>query len=251
MNVSVDEMTGLLADAKKNIHSFDTVLTRFEKTNTKNYGRTMPRWVPDYEETLQLISDTLTIYIPENANLADLGAGTGRASKRLLADFPAVSINLVDYSANMLSECEQTLAEFNGRYKTTVANLFDSDFTVGQGEYHATVSTFAICHGRRKEQYLKLYQTIFKGLKPGGCFICFDHIAGATDQLTALNMMNWHNFLAPEFDHATRQEIVGSTYEEDTPLSFTTHANLLQQAGFTAVDLLWKKQIFGIYIGIL
>ncbi len=34
------------------------------------------------------------------------------------------------------------------------------------------------------------------------------------------------------------------------PLTMAQHLRLLEEEGFTAVDVLWKKQIFGLYIGI-
>ena len=51
-------------------------------------------------------------------------------------------------------------------------------------------------------------------------------------------------------DKAARERTLESTYEEDSPLTLAQHMTLLQGVGFTAVDVLWKKAIFGLYIGI-
>jgi hypothetical protein len=41
-----------------------------------------------------------------------------------------------------------------------------------------------------------------------------------------------------------------STYQEDSPLSLRQHLNLLSAVGFSAVDVLYKRDIFGMYAGI-
>jgi SAM-dependent methyltransferase len=46
-----------------------------------------------------------------------------------------------------------------------------------------------------------------------------------------------------------REGIVG-TYQEDSPLSVRHHLHLLSAAGFAAVDVLYKRDIFAIYVGV-
>ncbi len=51
-------------------------------------------------------------------------------------------------------------------------------------------------------------------------------------------------------DHDETLQLQSSIFVKDTSLSISSHYDRLKEAGNTAVDLLCKKQIFGIYIAI-
>jgi hypothetical protein len=87
-------------------------------------------------------------------------------------------------------------------------------------------------------------------LKPQGYFVCYDHVLGDTFELTALNALGWHRLLsASQTAEQAREGIVG-TYQEDSPLSLRHHLELLSAAGFAAVDVLYKRDIFAIYAAV-
>ncbi len=240
----------MLTEMRATLDSEEKVLARFEGVDTAVYGDSMVNWVPDYELTTQLMLDALRPYLATNAKVVDLGAGTGRASQQLMDEFPDIFVTLTDFSANMLAGAAEKLADYPGRFATVEAGLFDDDFDFADETFDAAISVFAIHHGREVVQYQTLYNKIYNWLKPGSCFLCFDHVLGATNDLTALNMMNWHNMMVERFDMPTRDWIVGTTYQEDSPLPLVQHITYLTEAGFTAVDVLWKKHIFAIYIAI-
>ena len=240
----------LLQRARENAHSRDTILTRFEGTDTAVYGQSMSKWVPDHDEVWALMVEAIRPFVNTDSQLLDVGAGTGRFAKMVLSAFDGLHILLTDFSANMLAGATEKLADFEGRFGTQTADFFSDEFVFEDGRFDCIYSTFAIHHGREVAQYAALYRKIHRWLKPGGCFICCDHILGATDYLTALNMAQWDKMMQPYLDQKTRDWTIESTYEEDSPLTMVQHLELLEKAGFTAVDVLWKKQIFGLYMGI-
>jgi SAM-dependent methyltransferase len=113
--------------------------------------------------------------------------------------------------------------------------------------FDCIVSVFAICHGREFGQYARLYANLHRWLKLGGSFVCYDHVLGATDQFTLLNVAGWREFMLRSMAKEQADEGVLSTYQEDFPLSLPQHLQLLTEAGFHAADVLYKRDILAIY----
>jgi len=65
-----------------------------------------------------------------------------------------------------------------------------------------------------------------------------------------LNALGWHRLLAASQSAEQAKEGIVGTYQEDSPLSLRQHLALLAAIGFSAVDVLYKRDIFGIYAGI-
>ena len=189
-----------LQRARRNTHSYDTLLNRFEETNTAGYGQSMPKWVPDHDEVWALMIEGIRPFVNVDSQLLDLGAGTGRFAEMVLSNFEGLNILLTDFSANMLAGAENHLAQYADRIGTQTADFFSDELVFEDGRFDCIYSTFAICHGREVADYAALYGKIQRWLKPGGCFICCDHILGATDYLTALNMAGWDKQMQPHFE---------------------------------------------------
>ncbi len=112
------------------------------------------------------------------------------------------------------------------------------------------MSVHAIHHGRHRGAYRNLYDKIYKWLKPDGCFASLDNVAGDTLELSTLNYASWAESLRLEYDSESIRQIVESTILEDSPLSLREHLEILSDSGFKRTDVVWKKHIFGLYVGI-
>jgi hypothetical protein len=75
-------------------------------------------------------------------------------------------------------------------------------------------------------------------------------VRGDTFELTALNAMGWHRLLAAGQPAEQAKDGIVGTYQEDSPLSLRRHLALLSAAGFSAVDVLYKRDIFAIYVAV-
>lgn len=245
-----DMITDLLAGGNEAKVSPGQIKERFDGEDTAVYGSQIPRWLPDYPSVHELIYKILHPYISEGAKILDLGGGTGRVSKLLLDKFPSCHIVVQDLSANMLEEVPRTLRDYPDSFECVEGDFFAETFDLDSGQFNGIVSVNAIHHGRHPDNYRRLYHKIYKWLKPGGCFICLDHVAGETLELTALNYMNWAESLKPEFDSESIRQIIETTIREDSPLSLGQHLAFLKGSGFIKTDVMWKKYIFGLYVGI-
>jgi hypothetical protein len=95
-----------------------------------------------------------------------------------------------------------------------------------------------------------LYKKIYRWLKPRDCFTCLDNVAGDTQELATLNYANWARALESEYNTESIRRIVETTILEDSPLSLREHLEILRESGFKNADVIWRKHIFGLYLGI-
>ena len=245
------ELATLLQTAQATQWAYSSINDYWETlANPVQYGMSMAKWIPDYEYAHKLLLDTLGLYLPPAGNVLDLGAGSGRIAKMVLTRFPDCHVTLADASANMLNATAQTLADFPGRYATALGDFLHDGLSFPDESFDCIVSVFAICHGRGIEQTARLYANLHRWLKPGGCFVCYDHVRGATDHFTLLNVAGWQDFMMQFQSKEQAQAGILSTYQEDEPLSLHQHFTLLTEAGFQGADVLYKRDILAIYAGV-
>jgi tRNA (cmo5U34)-methyltransferase len=249
-NAEYAQIIEYLQIAERSKYSYADVKARFQTEPAASYGENMARWIPDFEYAHQLLLESLAIHLPGVATGVELGAGTGRVSRLLLDAFPRLSLTLVDLSPNMLAAAAQRLAPYGDRCHVVVHDIFDARLAFPPSSLDCVVSVFAICHARGSDVYAQLYQRIHSWLKPGGCFVCYDHVLGDSKPLTALNALGWHRLLrASQTAEQAKEGIIG-TYQEDSPLSLRQHLALLETARFSVADVLYKRDIFAIYLGV-
>lgn len=245
-----NQVINYLHIAEQSKYSAQDIKARFEAVPASSYGENMAGWIPDFEYAHQLLLDSIAIHLPFQAVGVELGAGSGRVSELLLNAFPNLQLTLVDISANMLSEAEKRLVAYAGRCRFKVRDMFDASLEFPTDSLDCVVSVFAVCHAQGIAVYEQLYQRIYRWLKPGGYFVCYDHVLGDTFPLTALNALGWHRLLVTNQSAGQAKEGIVGTYQEDSPLSLRQHMTLLATMGFAATDVLYKRDIFAIYAGI-
>jgi tRNA (cmo5U34)-methyltransferase len=249
-NTDYQQMVDYLRSAEASKYSAADIKARFQSEPAASYGEHMDRWIPDFDYAHQLLLEALAIHLPEHASGVELGAGTGRVSRLLLDAFPHLRLTLADLSPNMLSGAAERLAAYGERASLRVHDIFDPELAFPPESLDAVVSVFAICHARGGEVYADLYRRIQAWLKPGGIFICYDHVLGDSPALTALNALGWHRLLRASQSAADAREGIVGTYQEDSPLPLRQHLALLGEAGFRVADVLYKRDIFAIYLGV-
>jgi len=244
------QMVEFLQSANQSKYSYEDIRARFEAEPASVYGANMANWIPDFAYTHQLLLESSAIHLRARAIGVELGAGSGRVSKLLLETFADLHLTLVDLSPNMLKEAEKQLAPYARRCEFRVADMFDAGLDFPNESLDYVISVFAICHAQGIEIYEQLYRRIHAWLKPGGYFVCYDHVLGDTVPLTALNALGWHRLLAAHQTAEQAKDGIVSTYQEDSPLPLRQHLSLLSALGFSAVDVLYKRDIFGMYAAV-
>ena len=173
-----------------------------------------------YEFTASLLPKS------DNAQILDLGCGTGLELEEYFKVNPSVKVTGIDMTRAMLDALK---AKFPDKDLTLICDsYFDVPFE--EAKYDAAVSVESL-HHFTKEEKIPLYAKLNKALKPGGYFILTDYFA-----------------MSDEEEISRRQELLrlrkeqnlpdGEFYHYDTPLTVEHEKEALLAAGFSSVEVL-------------
>ena len=162
----------------------------------------------------------------EDANILDLGCGTGLELEEYFRLQPGASVTGIDLSPVML---EALKAKLPGKKLTLIrASYFDVPF--GNQKFDAAVSVESL-HHFTAEQKAALYRKLHAALKAGGCFVLTDYFA----ESEALEKEYFRNL-----EQLKREQGLpdGVFYHYDTPLTVGHETEILRLAGFAEVKAL-------------
>jgi SAM-dependent methyltransferase len=199
-----------------------------------------------------LMADLLPFAVAERFVFVDLGAGTGAAARAILDRYPGASAILADYSPQMMEEGTRALAAYEGRYTYVEFDLGAGPWPAGiPGEVEAVISSLCVHHlpHPRKQQ---LFAEILLRLSPGGWFLNFDPVRSDDPVVEAA----WQRANDREDPDAAAQRAHRSPEEQRRYenhvryiLDLPPQLHFLQDAGFEAVDVYWKRLDYVIYGG--
>ena len=161
-----------------------------------------------------------------DANVLDLGCGTGLELNWYFRRNPTAKVTGVDLSERMLATLRN---KFPNRDLTLICgSYFDVPF--GESVFDAAVSVESL-HHFTQDKKISLYARLCEALKEDGYFILTDYFA-----------------MSDEEEYAHRQELCrlknlqgiqdDEFYHYDTPLTVAHEAEALLTAGFTSVEML-------------
>ncbi len=230
----------------------DPVAARME--NVKNhfesealeYDGIIRKLIPDYLQMIQALVVALPFSPAQNYEVADLGCGTGTLAHAVKNTFPNASITCVDLSGKMLEMARLKLRGAMDRF--VQSDFYDLEF---DRSYDAIISSLALHHLETDPDKLIVYQKIFKALKRGGVFINADVILTSNSQLQEKYLEMWWDFMrtnVPAGEVETKWKL---TYKnEDRPTTMENHIDMLKQAGFGDIEIIWKRYNFAVYMGV-
>ena len=172
----------------------------------------------------------------------DLGSGTGLFSKFIYETNPALQFTLTDLSVDMLSVARQ---RFQGLHNFSFME-FDFNSDAIPGKYDIVISALAIHHLEDTEKE-RLYNNIYKALNPGGLFINADQVAGRSPRFDAFYKSQWNNTV---LNSGLDQDAIDRAFERiklDKFAPLAAQLNMLNKAGFTDVDCIYKNLNFVIF----
>jgi ubiquinone/menaquinone biosynthesis C-methylase UbiE len=133
------------------------------------------RWAPSYDWLFpsivyQAIHKRLLEYVdlPEQANVLDLGCGTGRLLERLATQFPELHGTGLDLSPNMLQ-----MARLSNRHRPRLIYIEGKaeSLPFGDGQFNAVFNTISFLHYSEPKQVIS---EVARVLSPGGRFYLVD-----------------------------------------------------------------------------
>ena len=139
------------------------------------------RSVPFYLEFQRMITEIASDYAQPETTLYDLGCSTGTTFLSLNTKLdPSVGFVGVDDSAEMLKTCRKNL-ESNGVMRSL--NLVTADLNKQVDIQNASVVVLCLTlQFVRPLNRLKLLQSVYKQLNPGGCLILVEKVLGESNE---------------------------------------------------------------------
>jgi tRNA (cmo5U34)-methyltransferase len=203
-------------------------------------------------EQLTLLARLLPFDATDTFTFMDLGAGTGAASRAVLAEYPKAQAILGEYSPQMAAQGERLMQPFAGRFRYVELDMLASGWpAVVPSVLDAVVSALSI-HHLPDERKRATFVEIFAHLKPGGWYLNYDPIRAPDEALEAIwqRVNDRYDPRAPwTREHRTPQE--QARYENHVRYMIPLEPQLawLREAGFQTIDVFWKRLDWVIYGG--
>lgn len=206
------------------------------------YDSLVRRAVPVYNALI----DRLVLYLPERATrILELGCGTGTLTTALARRYPESEITIVDGSEEMVEVAAARLGR-SARLRR-MPSAFE-ELELEPERYDLVTSCLSLHH---VVDLLSLFRGIHGALEPGGRLVFGDQMRGCTDRHHALN---WNRMVAfwrepghlgpEEIDSLERHAEVHDHY-----VPVVRQVELLADAGFTELDVVWRSWMWGVVTG--
>ena len=161
-----------------------------------------------------------------DANILDLGCGTGLELGYYFEIVPTARITGIDLSPGMLKVLR---GKFSDKNLTLIAGSY-FDVPLEACAFDAAVSVESL-HHFTKEEKIPLYEKVRNALKPGGWLILTDYFALSDEE---------ERFRRSELLRLKQEQGIKDSefYHYDTPLTVDHETEALRTAGFSSVTVL-------------
>lgn len=208
------------------------------------YDAGIRRRIPNYEEMLGAVVEAVAA-VPGAGDgpLLDLGTGTGALAARMMARFPQAQMHLLDADIAILGQARERLAAETGR-----VTFHEGSFAgaLPQG-CRAVVASLALHHVRDLAAKQAVYANIRAALVPGGLFVNADPALPDTAPFEEAGFEAWTQHQISEgfsADEVRANFALWRTEDRYFPLSDELAA--LRAAGFTNVEIFWRRGVFAV-----
>jgi tRNA (cmo5U34)-methyltransferase len=203
-------------------------------------------------EQLRLVARLLPFDVSDTFTVLDLGAGTGAASRAVLAEYPNAQAILAEYSPQMAAEGEKVLGAYAGRYRYVEFDMLSSDWPAAVPQpLDAVISALSIHHlpDPRKRT---IFGEICERLKPGGWYVNYDPVRAPDNTLESIweRVNDRYDPEAP-YKRTHRTPLEQARHENHVRYMIPLEPQLewLREAGFVDIDVFWKRLDWVIYGG--
>ncbi len=200
----------------------------------------------------RLMADLLPFAEQDAFTFADLGAGTGAASRAILGRYPRSTAILADFSAQMMGAGEPLMQPFAGRYEYVGFDLSGGDWPAAIPAALDAVVTSMCVHHLPDERKRGLFAEIFGRLAPGGWYLNYDPVR-AEDAVVEATWERVNDAEDPAAATAKRHRTPAEQARWDNHVRYVAplgpQLEYLRDAGFGGVDVYWKRLENVIYGG--
>jgi len=218
----------------------------------RNWAAEAERQEPKRAAHRRLMALLLPFGEQEAFTFLDLGAGTGAASRAILAHHPASTAILADFSAEMMRAGERDMRPFAGRYRHVEFDMLAGEWPETIPAALDAVVTSMCVHHLPDERKQGLFAEIFERLVPGGWYLNYDPVR-AEDPVVEAAWERTSDLDDPETAsrrrHRTPEEQARWENHVRYIIPLAQQLGYLRSAGFQGIDVYWKQLDNVIYGG--
>lgn len=205
----------------------------------QQYEMEVNRFVPGYaEEIVPLVTNEI-IRKAQNGAVLDIGSGVGNVDEIIINQASPQSVDLVEISGPMIEESKRRLKDKNSTLR--FHEMSAVDFEAEPNSFDAVLSNLVI-HNIPYKEKVRLITNIYRWLKEGGIFIWSDLVSFSdTAELERCFAERKKIALAMGATNDFAEENFKKERQEDHMITADQMTELLKQAGFRDIEILWTK----------
>jgi len=221
---------------------FDKEVERFSNLETGQVATV------DATISLELLTETANVLVPQAENLLDIGCGAGNYTLKMLSENPRLHCTLVDLSREMLNKALERVSVQTEKVTAVQGDI--REVVLPLNRFDIILAGAVLHHLRDDADWEHTFKKLYQLLKPGGCLMISDLVTAENDLLTDYFRGKWGNYLEGIGGKEYRQKVLYDTDREDTPRPVTYQLNLMKTVGFKSVEILHKNICFAAFGGI-
>ncbi|EMI16102.1 methyltransferase type 11 [Rhodopirellula maiorica SM1] len=199
---------------------------------------------------MELITQAAVASTPHIRRVLDIGCGAGNNTIKLRQQYGRdFSADLLDLSQPMLTRAEQRVRDA-GAEEIQVWQADFRDAELPEQTFDVILAAAVLHHLRDDADWLAAFEKIHRLLTPGGSVWITDLVTHETAAVHELMWRRYGEYLSELGGDAYREKVFAYIEKEDSPRPVTYQLRLLEQVGFTHVELLHKNSCFAAFGGI-
>lgn len=203
-----------------------------------DYDREIRRLVPHYEELVAEGIDVLLRLTAASAHILDLGCGTGRMTRAILAARSDARVTLLDVDPRSLGLARERFAGVAPRQ----LDFVEGSFLDPLPRCDAVVASLSLHHVRDLSDKTRVYRNVFEALPPGGLFLLLDASVSAHPALSRAAMDRWAHWMGEHgIDDAKAREHFANWSKEEHYQSLADELQALADAGFADPECFFRR----------
>lgn len=202
-------------------------MSKFFDDRASGYDEHMYGLFRDFASFYMQISKPI-IATDKAVKVLDLGCGTGNQLKGIFQKLPNAHVTAIDLSEEMLGKLKEKYPSYLKQIEIVQGSYLTLPFGCS---YDYVVSVYSL-HHFTKDVKRTLYEKIKKSLKPEGMYIEGDCVVSEDKEAQLL----------ANYQQLVTKESSNELYHIDIPFSLQTQINLLQDAGFSKVDVIYHDE---------
>ena len=222
---------------------------KFDSSVAEVFDDMAKRSIINYQQTLELTSQTACDFAQQNSTIYDLGCSTGNTLLAIASKLKKPNINLIGYdlSSSMIDKCREKLNQYI--FKNIAVK--QADCSSADLQNASVVIMNYTLQFIKKEQREKLLKNIYANLNDKGAFILSEKVGEESEILTNFSTQKYYQIKEKNgysaLEIANKRNALEKVLE---PNSYFANYQFLKNAGFTKIMTLTKTLNFTTYLAV-